>query len=279
MDFLSQTLSGQSRTTVKSLLSHQQVMVNRQVIRQFDHKLEKGDVVEIHWDKGLSMLRHPHLRIVFEDRYLIVAEKDAGLLSIATEKERVKTAYSILHDYVKKKSPGNKIFVVHRLDRETSGLLLFAKTPEVQSLMQDNWRFAVNQRRYVAVLEGDLSKAEGGGKGTVTSYLRESKAYIVYSSPNPEDGVKAVTHYKLLKSKNNYSLVEFHLDTGRKNQIRVQMNSLGYPVAGDLKYGGHKTRMNRMALHACVLSFTHPMTGEAMQFESKIPEDFLKMVE
>jgi len=276
--FLTATLKDQSRTTVKSLLTHQQVTVNHEVVRQFDAPLAVNDVVEVHWDKGLTTLHHPKLKIVFEDKYLIVVEKAAGLLSIATAREREKTAYSILSDYVKQQSPGNKIFVVHRLDRETSGLLLFAKSPEIQQLMQENWRFAVSQRKYVAVLEGCLKTGDGTGKGTVTSYLWESKAYIVYASNNPEDGDKAVTHYKVLRSNDNYSLVEFNLDTGRKNQIRVQMNSIGYPVAGDLKYGGHKTRMNRMALHACALAFTHPITNEKMVFESKIPYEFEKMV-
>lgn len=275
MAFLEKHFKDLSRTSVKSLLSHQQVLVNHQVIRQFDYPLEAGDSLEVHWDKGRSTLKHPKLRIVFEDNYLIVVEKGAGLLTIATPRERQKTAYSILSDYVKQKSPGNKIFVVHRLDRETSGLLLFAKNQEVQALMQDNWRFAVSQRKYVAVLEGELLTGDGSGEGTVTSYLWESKAFIVYASQNPQDGVKAVTHYKVLQSGKGYSLVEFRLDTGRKNQIRVQMNSIGYPVLGDLKYGGHKTAMNRMALHACSLSFTHPVTGAAMSFESKVPDEFL----
>ena len=276
--FLTEALKDRSRTTVKSLLTHQQVTVGGEVVRQFDRKLLPGDTVTVHWDKGITTLKHPRLKIVYEDRYFIVVEKGAGLLSIATAREREKTAYSILSEYVKQKSPGNKIFVVHRLDRETSGLLLFAKSQEIQQLMQGNWRFAVSQRKYVAVLEGCLRTGDGSGKGTVTSYLWESKAYIVYASSHPEDGEKAVTHYKVLKSNDAYSLVEFQLETGRKNQIRVQMNSIGYPVAGDLKYGGHKTKMNRMALHACALSFTHPITGEKMSFESHIPEEFEAMV-
>lgn len=279
MAFLQATLKDQSRTSIKSLLTHQQILVNKQVVRQFNHLLEANDMVEVHWDKGLSMLNHPKLKIVFEDNHLLVVEKAAGLLSIATRSEREKTAYSILSEYVKRKSPGNKVFVVHRLDRETSGLMLFAKSQKVQQLMQENWRFAVNQRQYVAVLEGQLTTGDGSGKGTVTSYLWESKAYIVYASNRPEDGVKAVTHYRVLKTNKQYSLVEFKLDTGRKNQIRVQMNSIGYPVAGDLKYGGHKNRIGRMALHAYVLSFTHPMTNEQLSFETKIPEAFLQLVE
>ena len=279
LEFLLQTLDGQSRTTVKSLLSHQQVKVNQTVVRQFDHMLRAGDKVEINWDKGQDTLKHPKLKILYEDSYIIVVEKGAGLLSVGTSREREKTAYSILSDYVKRKSPGNKIFVVHRLDRETSGVMLFARHPDIQQQMQDNWRFAVSQRQYVAVLEGRLQTGDGSGRGTVTSYLWESKACIVYASNNPDEGVRAVTHYQVLKSNDRYSLVSFRLDTGRKNQIRVQMNSIGYPVAGDLKYGGHRTRMNRMALHACALSFTHPVSGEKMSFETPVPDEFHQMVE
>lgn len=279
LSFLINTLKDHSRTKIKSLLAHQQVLVNRRIVRQFDHPLKTGDQVNILWTKGKQSLNHPKLKILFEDKYLIVVEKSAGLLSIGTAKERSKTAYSILSDYVKKQHPGNKIFVVHRLDRDTSGLMLFAKNQDIQFLMQTNWRFAVNQRKYTGVLEGVPQTGDGSGQGTVTSYLWESKALIVYASPNPEDGIKAVTHYKILKSSEHYSLAEFKLDTGRKNQIRVQMNSIGYPIAGDLKYGGHVSPIKRMALHASVLAFTHPVSGEQMLFESETPKEFLRLLE
>lgn len=278
MDFLIVKLQDQSRNKIKSLLAHQQVLVNRRVIRQFDHLIKPGDDVSILWTKGKQSLNHPRLKILFEDKDLIVVEKAAGLLSIGTAKERSKTAYSILSEYVKKQHPGNKIFVVHRLDRETSGIMLFAKNQDIQSLMQNNWRFAVNQRKYLGVLEGIPQTGDGSGQGTVISYLWESKALIVYASSNPEDGLKAITHYKVLKSSEHYSIAEFRLDTGRKNQIRVQMNSIGYPIAGDLKYGGHPSPIKRMALHACVLAFTHPVSGEQMLFESEIPKEFNRLL-
>ncbi|MDP4277100.1 MAG: RluA family pseudouridine synthase [Bacteroidota bacterium] len=279
LDFLIASLKDQSRTTVKSLLAHQQITIKNRVIKQFDYQLKVGDEVSIHWEKGKTTLNSPLLKIVYEDRDLIVVEKAAGLLSIATQKEPVKTAYSMLSEYVKKQHPGNKIFVVHRLDRETSGLMLFAKNEEVQFLMQHNWRFAVNQRRYVAVVEGKLETGDGSGKGTIKSYLWESRALIVYSSPNPEDGQVAVTNYHVLKSNDQYSLLELELETGRKNQIRVQLNSIGFPLVGDLKYGGHPSKLKRLALHAHVLSFTHPVTKELHSFETPIPEAFRKMVE
>jgi 23S rRNA pseudouridine1911/1915/1917 synthase len=274
MAFLIANLTDKSRTTIKSLLSNQQVSIRNQVIRQFDFALKQGDEVLIHWGKGITTLKDPQLKIIFEDQYLIVVDKAAGLLSIATQKERKRTAYSILSEYVKRQNPGNKIFVVHRLDRDTSGLILFAKNPEVQFDMQNNWRYAVNQRKYTAVVEGELQTGDGSGEGTVKSYLWESKALIVYSSQNSEDGQEAITHYRVLKSNENYSLVEFKLETGRKNQIRVQMNSIGYPLVGDLKYGGHPSRLRRLALHANVLSFTHPVTGELLDFEAPVPGGF-----
>jgi 23S rRNA pseudouridine1911/1915/1917 synthase len=279
MTFLVNNLKDQSRTTIKSLLSHQQVTIKKQVIRQYNYQLKAGEEVNIHWGKGQTTLKDPQLKIIFEDKYLIVVEKAAGLLSIATQKERIRTAYSILSEYVKQQHPGNKIFVVHRLDRDTSGLMLFAKNQDVQYEMQSNWKYAVNQRKYTAVVEGKLETGDGSGIGTIKSYLWESKALIVYSSPNPEDGQEAITHYKVIKSSNEYSLVELELETGRKNQIRVQMNSIGYPLVGDLKYGGHPSILKRLALHANVLSFTHPVTGEMHAFETPVPAAFVSLVE
>jgi 23S rRNA pseudouridine1911/1915/1917 synthase len=278
MPFLLERLKDQSRTTIKSLLKNQQITIAKQVIRQFDHELRAGDVVTIHWGKGKVTLKDPQLKIIYEDRDLIVVEKAAGLLSIATQKEKVRTAYSVLSEYVKRQHPGNRIFVVHRLDRETSGLMLFAKNPDTQFSMQHNWKYAVNQRKYIAVVEGKLETGDGSGKGTIKSYLWESKALIVYSSNNPEDGQLSVTHYQVLEIGENYSLVELELETGRKNQIRVQMNSIGYPLAGDLKYGGHVSSLKRLALHAHVLSFIHPSTGQTHSFETPIPKSFEKLV-
>ncbi|MDD4923055.1 MAG: RluA family pseudouridine synthase [Bacteroidales bacterium] len=279
MTFLLAQLKDQSRTTIKSLLSHQQITIKKQVIRQYNYQLKAGEEVNIHWGKGKATLKDPQLKIIFEDQDLIVVEKAAGLLSIATQKERIRTAYSILSEYVKQQHPGNKIFVVHRLDRETSGLMLFAKNPEIQFEMQHNWKYAISQRKYTAVVEGKLETGDGSGVGSIKSYLWESKALIVYSSQNPEDGQEAITHYKVLKSSDEYSLVELELETGRKNQIRVQMNSIGYPLVGDLKYGGHPSSLKRLALHANVLSFTHPATGEMHAFETSVPAAFNALVE
>lgn len=274
MPFLIEKLRDQSRTTIKSLLSNQQVTLSNQVIRQFDHPLKPGMVIDIHWGKGLITLRHPQLKLIYEDRDLVVVEKAAGLLSVATAKEQKRTAYSILSEYVKKQHPANKVYVVHRLDRETSGLMMFVKNQEMQDHLQNNWRFAIQQRRYIAIVEGKLETGDGSGKGTVRSYLWESKALIVYASQNPEEGQLAITHYQVLKSNDEHSLVEFELETGRKNQIRAQMNSIGFPLVGDLKYGGHASSLKRLALHAHILSFVHPKTREKMEFKTPIPPSF-----
>lgn len=279
MDFLAKYLKDQSRTTIKSLLHNQQITIKKQVIRQFDHQLNVGDEVFVSWSKGWVTLQDPQLKIIYEDKHLVVVDKAAGLLSIATSKEKIRTAYSLLSEYVKKQNAANKIFVVHRLDRETSGLMLFAKNQDIQYAMQNNWKFAVNQRRYVAVVEGKLETGDGSGIGTIKSYLWESKALIVYASQNPEEGQLAITHYRVVKAGENYTLVEMDLETGRKNQIRVQMNSIGYPLAGDIKYGGHPCAIKRLALHANILSFTHPATGEKLSFETPVPANFLKLVD
>jgi len=279
MTFLIDNLKDQSRTTIKSLLVHQQVTIRKQVIRQYNYQLKQGEEVTIHWGKGKTTLKDPQLKIVFEDKYLIVVDKAAGLLSIATQKERIRTAYSILSEYVKQQNAGNKIFVVHRLDRETSGLMLFAKDPDIQYEMQHNWKYAVKQRRYTAVVEGKLETGDGSGIGSITSYLWESKALIVYASQNPEEGQEAITHYRIVKGNDDFTLIDLELETGRKNQIRVQMNSIGHPLVGDIKYGGHVSSLKRLALHANVLSFVHPATGEEHNFESPAPTSFATLVD
>ena len=197
-------------------------------------------------------------KIIFEDAHLIVIEKRAGLLSIATETEREKTAYSLLSEHVKRAHSRNRIFVIHRLDRETSGLMMFAKNQEVQAALQGDWAESVLERTYVAVVEGQPTKPQG----TVTSWLKENKSLQMISSPTPNNGQKAVTHYRLLQGGSKYSLMELTLETGRKNQIRVHMQDLGHSVVGDKKYGAANNPIRRLALHAQVLAFRHPVTEQ-----------------
>ena len=187
---------------------------------------------------------------------------------MATNKERDRTAYGILSDYVKKENPKNKIFIIHRLDRETSGVMMFAKSEKVQRLMQESWNDTIKERTYVALVEGVPQPP----KGTVTSYLKESKALIVYSSQNPDNGQLSITNYTVLKSTADYALLELELETGRKNQIRVHMQDIGHPIAGDSKYGAETNPIGRLGLHAEVLAF------EPMKFDAPVPKTFLAMV-
>lgn len=269
LEFLYTAMPDKSRTTVKSYLTHRQVSVNRIVTTQFDLPLKPGDRVEISAEKGKAEFRHPMLRIVYEDDALIVVDKKYGLLSIATDKIIQKTAYHILSEYVKQDAPRNRIFVLHRLDRETSGLMLFAKNQEIQERMQSDWNENVTDRRYYAVVEGRMDPPQG----TITSYLAENKAFKVYAT-TPEEGREAVLEYRTLKTVPDYSLLEVSLETGRKNQIRAQLESVKHPIAGDKKYGAQTNPAGRVALHAGKIAFIHPVTGEEMAFESPLPYKF-----
>lgn len=269
LPFLLATLQDKSRTTVKSILAHRKVAVQGKPTTRFDAPIRAGDVVSIRFDRAFKSLHHPQLKIVYEDDYLIVANKAYGLLTISTDREKDKTAYRILSDYVKTDDPRNRIFVLHRLDKDTSGLLMFAKSQEVQERMQRNWDRVIVDRRYVAVVEGVLEK----DAGEVSSYLSENSAYKVFVS-NAPDAKFALTRYRVLKTNGRYSLVELDLQTGRKNQIRAHMEQLGNSIAGDRKYGAQTNPLGRMALHACKLHFIHPMTQAEMHFETPVPSKF-----
>jgi 23S rRNA pseudouridine1911/1915/1917 synthase len=273
MEFLLEQLKGKSRTTVKSLLAHRQVSVGTHTITQFDYPLEPNQTVIINWGIIASQARYRGVRILFEDPYLVVIEKEAGMLSIATAKEKLLTTYSILSGHVKKENPDNRIFVLHRLDRDTSGVMMFAKSEAIQEVMQKAWQEAVVRRSYVAVVEGVVEK----DADTIHTFLKENKALIMYSTKVPGDGDEAITHYKVLKRSEEFSLLEVELETGRKNQIRVHMKELGHPVAGDKKYGSKQNPLRRTCLHANILAFKHPVTGEELSFETPVPHRFLTL--
>jgi 23S rRNA pseudouridine1911/1915/1917 synthase len=273
MEFLLEQLKGKSRTTVKSLLAHRQVTVGIHTITQFDYPLEAGALVTINWGVVPTQTRLRGIRILFEDPYLVVIEKEAGMLSIATAKEKLLTTYSILSAHVKKEDPTNRIFVLHRLDRDTSGVMMFAKSEKVQEAMQKDWQESVVRRTYIAVVEGVVEKEEG----TIRSFLKENKMLIMYSTKVPGEGDEAITHYKVLKRSEEFTLLEVDLETGRKNQIRVHMKDLGHPVAGDKKYGSKLNPLRRTCLHANILGFNHPVTGELLSFETPPPHRFLTL--
>lgn len=272
LQFLTASLKDQSRTTIKSLLAHRQVAINGRPITQFDSPVHPSDEVSVNFDRPFNFFKHPQLNIVFEDDYLIVVEKASGLLSMGTDRIKEKTAYRVLSDYVKRNDPRNKIFILHRLDRETSGLMMFAKTLSVQSKLQGDWDNSILERRYLAVVEGTPEQSSG----ELSSYLAENSAMLVYST-DEEHGKLAVTRYQVRETKGRYSMVELELMTGRKNQIRVHMSEFGHPVVGDRKYGATCNPMRRMMLHAFKLNFVHPVTHENMVFETGVPAKF-KMI-
>jgi 23S rRNA pseudouridine1911/1915/1917 synthase len=271
LTFLLAKMASRSRNDVKVLLRDKCVFVEGEAISQFNHNLLRGQKVEIRWEKQPEEIKFRGLKILFEDQFLIVIEKEAGVLSIATEKQRDNTAYSILSAYVKKQDPANKIFVVHRLDKDTSGIMMYAKSQKTQKALQENWNENILERTYLAVVEGTVLNS----KARIVSNLVESKALIVYSTQNEEIGQKAITNYEVSKTSKKHSLLKVNLETGRKNQIRVHMKDIGHPVIGDEKYGASTDPIKRLGLHAWVLSFTHPVTKDPMRFETEVPKAFL----
>jgi 23S rRNA pseudouridine1911/1915/1917 synthase len=273
MEFLMAQMPDKSRNKIKSLLSNKQVLVDGKPISQFNHPLVPGQKVEILKNRMKAAENISEFTIIYEDQDIIVINKQEGLLSISTAKEKRATAYSLLSEHVKKQDRSNKIFIVHRLDRETSGIMLFAKSEPVKRCLQDTWNHTVLERSYIALVEGTIEKPDG----TITSYLYEDKTFRMHSSPKPGTGQKAITHYTTLKKNRNYSLLKVNLETGRKNQIRVHMEEIGHSIAGDKKYGAVTNPLKRLGLHAQQLSFVHPTSGEKLNFETKIPRVFLKL--
>lgn len=274
LDFLIGAMPQRKRTAVKNLLGHNQIAVNGIPTTQFDMPLKEGDEVKANLTREFRVFYNRRLKLVYEDDDIIVVHKGYGLLSMGTDKIKEGTAYSILREYLKWQNPRNMLFIVHRLDRDTSGLMVFAKTQEAKDKLQHNWNNMVISRKYLAVVEGKPEPEEG----EVRSYLAENSRFEVYSTDKPEDGQLAVTRYRTLRSRNGYSLMEVSLDTGRKNQIRVHMKDLGHPIAGDRRYGAKSSPIHRMALHAQTLRFIHPITRKDMNFSTPIPASFAKMV-
>lgn len=213
------------------------------------------------------------LDIIYEDKEIIVINKEAKLLTVSTDKVKNNTLYSEVSSYVKKKNPKNKIFIVHRLDKDTSGVILFAKNEKIKKAFQDNWDNLVKRREYIALVEGNNI-----GKGTIKSYLYETKTFQVISSNNASRGKLAITEYESIKENKKYSLVKINILTGRKNQIRVHLSLIGHNIVGDKKYGSITNPLNRLGLHATKLVITHPFTKAIMTFESNIPQLFSNLI-
>ena len=214
------------------------------------------------------------LVVLHEDRDILVVDKPAGLLTIGTERDKSRTAYFVLTDYVRKGCPRsrNRVFIVHRLDRETSGVLVFAKSEEAKRRLQDEW--GETEKKYLAVVHGRCRKSEE----TISTYLAENKAHVVYSTADAAQGRLARTAYKVLEQTKSFALLEVRLLTGRKNQIRVHLAGIGHPVVGDRKYGGANDSHPALALHARSISFTHPTSGQRLTFAAKVPGYFHKLI-
>ncbi|MBO4370911.1 MAG: RluA family pseudouridine synthase [Paludibacteraceae bacterium] len=277
MTFLLSKLGGYSRSAVKSLLSHRQVLLNDDlVITRHDHELHAGDRISIRSAKSMSkvVFEHPMVKLLYEDEVVIVVEKSAGFLSVGTDREKERTVYHVLNQYMKAKGRNNRIYVVHRLDRDTSGLMLFAKTEDAQQKLQKNWDDMVIERTYIAIAEGEVVPP----KGEIRSYLTEDKQMRMHASETDNGGQLAITRYEVLRSNKGYSLLQLNLETGRKNQIRVQLQSIGHPVSGDKKYGGQASPAKRLCLHAATLKFKHPVSGKPMSFTLPAPASFSKLI-
>ncbi len=277
LPFLLSLPIGLSRKDAKNLLRFKAVAVPGISAPRHDTPLADGTVVRISAGKHTpaGTVLPSGVEIVFEDEALLVINKPAGLLTIATESEKTRTAYAQLTAYVRARAPRGdaRVFIVHRLDRETSGLLMFARTEEVKFALQRNWK--ATTKKYQAVVQGIPTPPQG----TFRSALAESDSLLVHSArPSHEDARPAITHYRTIRAGVDTALVELTLDTGRKNQIRVQLAEAGHPILGDEKYGATADPARRLALHAFELRFRHPLTGEALHFESPLPESLRGLV-
>jgi 23S rRNA pseudouridine1911/1915/1917 synthase len=261
LEFLFENVKDYSKKDIKTFLKIGSVLVNDRVITKYDYMLNDNDIVTIN-----KYNKDKNIDIIYEDDDLICVNKDNGILVVDNETNKNKTLYNMVSEYVKKKNKKNKIFVVHRLDQDTSGVVVFAKNEKMKKLLQDNWSSCILARKYIAIVEGNINDS-----GIIKTYLEENKNHFVYVS---NKGKIAITEYKKIKSNNKYSWVDINLKTGRKNQIRVHFKSIGHPLVGDIKYGNKSSEFNRLCLHAYELSFINPINNKKMVFTSPIPKNF-----
>lgn len=264
----------ESRSKVKATLQGRGIKVNGKQVTQFDFPIHKGDKISISRSKKNDQFKSRYLSIVYEDKYLVVIEKNVGILSMAAGHSSLNVK-TILDDYFRRTRQRCTAHVVHRLDRDTSGLMIYAKDMQTEQILEHDWHNIVYDRRYVAVVSGEMEDNEG----TIANWLKDNKNYVTYSSPTDNGGKLAITHYKVIRrsEEKNCSLVELHLETGRTNQIRVHLASIGHPVLSDRKYGLAEAPIDRLALHARILEFIHPVTEETLHFETPVPREFLHL--
>lgn len=268
-DVVKNFLPGSSNKKIKSYFKYRMIEVDGKIVTNMNSIVKKGNVVKIFFSK--RTIEKFDLSIIYEDDDLIAIDKPAGLLSISNSKEKEITAYRMVSDYVKTNHKKAKIFVVHRLDQGTSGVLMFAKNEKIKDVLQRSWNDIVKKREYYAVVEGKMDRS-----GTIESYLSMNHFQKVYSTTN-KNGWYARTHYERVAHKNGYSLLKVDIDTGRRNQIRVHMSEAGHPVTGDKKYGARKNPINRLALHASVLEFIDPRNGKLLSLKSPVPKEIRQL--
>ncbi|MGN1374942.1 MAG: RluA family pseudouridine synthase [Prevotella sp.] len=274
LEYLLANIKGQSRTKIKATLQGRGIKVNGKIVTRFDYPLQSGMKVSVSKSKkNNTTFKNRYVKIVYEDRYIVVIEKNVGILSMAAGHKSLNVK-AVLDDYFKRTNQKCSAHVVHRLDRDTSGLMIYAKDILTEQVLEKNWHDIVYDRRYIAVVSGEMEENEG----TISNWLKDNKAYITYSSPIDNGGKYAITHFYTLKRTTSHSLVEYKLETGRKNQIRVHSADMGHPVCGDTKYGNGDDPVNRLCLHAFLLCFYHPVTHKPMEFESIIPPEFKRIM-
>ncbi len=274
LDFLLKTLTNQSRNNIKSLLKNHQVAVDGAPISQFDFKLSKDDIVIVSKNRiNKRNVTKKEVNIIYEDNEFIVIDKPSGLLSVASDKEKGKTAYRLVTDYLQSLDKHNRVYVVHRIDEDTSGVLMFAKNEKIRDILQAKWQEIVKARRYYAVVEGNMKFKEE----TLINYLKENKNNMMYVTEDKRNGKLCKTTYKVIKENKDYSLLDINIDSGRKNQIRVQLGHIGHFILGDDKYGEPSNPISRLALHAYELEFIHPINKKIYRFKAKMPISFLSL--
>ena len=269
LDWLIANLKGLSRNKVKDTLHGRGIKVNGKIVTQFDYPLTRGMKISVSKSKKNDTFKSRYVNLVYEDPYLVVIEKKPGILSMAARNKSLNVK-TVLDDYLRQTKQRCTAHVVQRLDRDTSGLMVYAKDMQTEQTLEHEWHNIVYDRRYVAVVSGEMEEDEG----TIANWLKDNKAYVTYSSPVDNGGKYAVTHFHVLDRTTEHSLVEYKLETGRKNQIRVHSADMNHPVCGDVKYGNGDDPIHRLCLHAYMLHFFHPVTRARMEFETPIPSQF-----
>lgn len=269
-EFLQEKLPNLSRNNIKGLLTRHQVSLDGAPVSQYNLKLTKEDTIIISNKPILKNKKKIIPNIIFEDNDFIAIDKPSGLLSVASDKEKQKTAYRMVSDYVQQIDKHNRIYVLHRIDEDTSGVLIFCKHEALRDALQDNWDKLVKERKYYAIVDGVMPKQND----TLINYLKQNSLNLMYVSDDKVHGKKCITHYKVMNQIKDYSLLDVKIDSGRKNQIRVQLGATGHFVIGDDKYGEPTNPIKRLGLHSYLVTFTHPYNNKQYTFRAPMPKEF-----